>query len=265
MRLQYRLLPVGCLVSLLSLLLLSPLSASSQTSLSDTRFSEVGLRLNREKLTGGRSPWHEDTVEWLHQFERRKVVIGRMVHNRRFGLADTTAGLSGYFPLGTATTGFIDYAASSTHRVLPRDSVHVQLSRALANGWGLAGGLKHVRYDNARVDIADLTVERYFSSYRAAFTLLPSRSNVAGSATSYRLQLGYYYGERNNVQFVVGDGTEVDRPSAIGQVLATSVRSLGLYGRHWLSPAWAFEYGAGHTVQGGFTRRSMDAGVRYRF
>lgn len=245
--------------------LLWPLAASPQSPLSDTRYSEVGLRLNRENLTGGRTPWREDTVELLHQFDKRKVVLGRVVHSQRFGLSDTTVGLSGYVPLGEATTGFIDYAASSTHRVLPRDSVHMQLSRALANGWGLAGGLKHVRYDSARVDIADLTVERYFSNYRAAFTLLPSRSNVAGSATSYRLQLGYYYGERNNVQFVVGDGTEVERPTAINQLLATSVRSLGLYGRHWINPAWAFEYGAGQTVQGGFTRRSMDAGIRYRF
>lgn len=244
--------------------LLLPASIA-QAQLSDTRFSEIGLRVNREHLTGGRSPWQDQTLEVLHQFDKRKLVLGTLQHTERFGLSDTSASLAGYVPLSAQLTGYLEYGASSTHRVLPRDAFRVQLARALAGGWGIAGGLKHVRYDSAEIDVLDLTVERYFSDYRAAFTALPSRSNVAGNATSYRLQFGYYYGERNNIQLVFGDGTEVDRPTAVNQVLATQVRSLGLYGRHWFGQSLAFEYGAGHAVQGTYTRRSLDAGLRYRF
>jgi len=58
-------------------------------------------------------------------------------------------------------------------------------------------GLKHATYNATVVDIADLTVERYFSDFRAAFTVLPAHSSTAGNATSYRFQFGYYYGEEN--------------------------------------------------------------------
>jgi YaiO family outer membrane protein len=228
-------------------------------------FSEIGFRMNRETLTGGRLGWRDDTVELAHQFERRKLLLGRLTQTERFGLSDSTAAIAGYFPFGDQTTVYVEQTLSSTHRVLPRGSTHVQLSRAMAGGWGLIGGWKHVRYDSTDVDVADLGVERYFSNYRAAFTVLPSRSETAGSALSYRLQLGYYYGERNNFQLVMGDGTEVDKPTGAGLIVSTPVRSIGLYGRHWLSSLWAFEYGAGQSVQGGYTRRSLDAGLRFRF
>jgi len=228
-------------------------------------FSEIGFRVTRETLTGGRQGWRDDSVELAHQFERRKLLTGRLTQTERFGLSDSTAAIAGYFPLGDRITGYIEQTMSSTHRVLPRGSTQVQLNRAMAGGWGLIGGWKHVRYDSTEVDVADLGVERYFSSYRAAFTVLPSRSDTAGSAVSYRLQLGYYYGERNNFQLVIGDGTEVDKPTAAGLIVSTPVRSLGFYGRHWLSSLWAFEYGAGQSVQGGYSRRSLDAGLRYRF
>ena len=122
-----------------------------------------------------------------------------------------------------------------------------------------------MRYNTTKVDVAELTVERYFSDYRIAFSVYPSRSQVAGNATSYRLQLSHYYGEENNIQLMVVRGTEVDKPTGVDTVLATSVRSAALFGRHWMTRNLGLTYSIGHTEQGASTRKAVNVGLRYRF
>lgn len=227
--------------------------------------SEIALAHTRETLSNNPNDWKDTQLELLHQFAPRKLLIGRATSSERFGLHDDTLGLSGYYPLGERTTVFAELTASNTHRVLPRDSLHLQLAQSLPQGWGLIGGLRQVTYDTTVVDIADLTLERYISDYRVALTVYPSHSQIAGSATSYRLQLSRYYGDENNIQLMLVRGIEVDKPTGVDSVLATSVRSLALFGRHWLTRDWGLGYGLGHTVQGESTRRSASVDLRYRF
>ena len=228
-------------------------------------YTEVAFAHMRETLSNNPNDWTDTQLELLHRFALRKLLIGRATSSERFGLHDNTLGLSGYYPLGERTTAYAELSSSDTHRVLPRDSVHLQLAQSLAQGWGAIAGLRHVSYDTTTVDIADLTLERYFSDYRVALTVYPSHSQIAGTATSYRLQLSRYYSEENNIQLALVRGTEVDKPTDVGAVLATDVRSIALFGRHWLTRSWGLGYGIGHTVQGGSTRRSASIDLRYRF
>lgn len=227
--------------------------------------TEIALAQVRETLSSDPNDWNDTQLELLHQFAPRKLLIGRATGSERYGLHDDTLGLSGYYPLGERTTAYAEVTTSDTHRVLPRDSVHLQLARSLQQGWGVIGGLRRVSYDTTVVDIADLTLERYFSDYRVALTAYPSRSHTAGRATSYRLQLSRYYGEENNIQLMMVSGTEVDKPTGVDQILAMSVRSVALFGRHWLTREWGIGYGIGYTEQGKSTRRSASLGLRYRF
>lgn len=228
-------------------------------------YTEIALAQVRETLSSDPNDWKDTQLELLHQFAPRKLLIGRATGSERYGLHDDTLGLSGYYPLGERTTAYAEATTSNTHRVLARDSVHLQLAQSLQQGWGLIGGLRRVSYDTTVVAIADLTVERYFSDYRVALTAYPSRSQTAGSAASYRLQFSRYYGEENNIQLMLVSGTEVDKPTGVDQVLATSVRSVALFGRHWLTREWSIGYGIGYTEQGESTRRSASLGLRYRF
>ena len=227
--------------------------------------TDIVLAHTRETLSNNPNDWKDTQLELLRQFAPRKLLIGRATSSERFGLHDDTLGLSGYYPLGERTTVFAELTASNTHRVLPRDSLHLQLAQSLPQGWGLIAGLRQVTYDTTVVDIADLTLERYISDYRVAFTVYPSHSQIAGSATSYRLQLSRYYGDENNIQLMLVRGIEVDKPTGVDSVLATSVRGLALFGRHWLTRDWGLGYGLGHTVQGESTRRSASVDLRYRF
>jgi YaiO family outer membrane protein len=238
-----------------------PASAAEE----EAPYTEIGLSHGRETLSNHPNDWTDSQLEAVRKFGRHKVLIGRVTSSERFGLHDNTIGLAGYHPLGERTVGYAEINVSDTHRVLPRGSVHVQLAHSLSHGWGLIGGLKHVTYNVTEVDIADLTVERYFSSYRAAVTVYPSHSRIAGSATSYRLQIGRYYGADSNIQLLYASGVEVDKPTGVDSVLATSVRALALFGRHSLTREWALAYGVSHTKQGNSTRRGVNLGVRYRF
>ena len=228
-------------------------------------YTEFALSHARETLSNNPNAWSDTQLELLHMFAPRQLLIGRATRSERFGLHDNTLGLSGYYPLAEGTTAYVELTSSDTHRVLARDTLHVQLAQVLPLGWGVLGGLRHMNYNTTAVDIADLTLERYFSDYRIAFTAYPSRSQVAGNAISYRLQFSRYYGEENNIQLIMVRGTEVDKPTGIDSVLATSVRSAALFGRHWLTRNLGLAYSIGYTVQRESTRRAVNLGLRYRF
>lgn len=228
-------------------------------------YTEVAAGHTRENVSNQPNNWTESSVEVLHKFGARKVLIGRITGTERFGLHDSTVSVAGYHPLGERTTVYAEFAASGTHRVLPRDVLHLQLTQNLGGGWGAIGGLKRMRYDTTTVAIADLGLEVYFSSFRLAFTALPAHSTSAGNASSYRLQLGHYYGDDNNVQLVLATGDEVDHPVALGSIVKTPVRSTAIYGRHWVARDWAITYNLGRTRQGESRRDAAGIGLRYRF
>ena len=240
-------------------------SAPARASAARPGRTQLAIRNARERLSNGTPDWRDSGLEVLHEFEKRKVLLGSVVESSRFGLRDRTATLEGYYPLSERTTGYFMAAASDTHRVLAKDTIQAQLAHAFGKGWGVMAGLRRADYNTTSVDIADLTLERYFSNFRAAFTVLPAHSSSAGNATSYRLQFGYYYGDEQRVQFMYANGTEVDRPSGADLVIATRVRSSVIYGRHWITNAWALDYGLGRAAQGTVNRNAASVGLRYRF
>ena len=240
----------------------APLELRSSRNLSYTEFAAGHVH---ESVSNQPDAWTESQIELLRKFDDRKLLIARLVATERFGLHDTTASIAGYYPLGERTTIYAEAMASAAHRFLPRDALHLQLAHSLGGGWGASGGLKRMRYDNTIVDIADVTLEYYFSSLRIALTVLPSHSSTAGSASSYRVQLGHYYGNENNVQFLVVAGDEVDKAIAAGAIVKTNVRSTAVYGRHWFARDWALTYTLARTQQGQSRRDAAGVGLRYRF
>lgn len=228
-------------------------------------FTEIDISTRIESPDNSTPEWRDHRIELLHQYAPRTLALGRLGRAERFGTSDNYMALAGYLPFGERTTAFAEWVTSPEHRFLARDSLQLQLHRSLPAGWGIEGGMRTMRFNTAKVDVYNLAVEKYFASWRTAVTVLPSHSDAAGNATSYRWQLGYYYGDRNNFQLVIADGREVDKPAALGVILATRVSTVEIYGRHWISPNWAINYGAGETRQGNVSRRNLSAGLHYRF
>lgn len=228
-----------------------------------TRSLEAGVAL--ETLSNGTPNWRDTYVAYQHRLAERTGWIGRITSSSRFGLDDTTVLVSGYAPTTSRTSIFVEAALSPTHRVLPRYTLHGQLSHSLPQGWGVQAGLKRLAYNSASIDIVDLTLERYFGPFRLAWTSTPSHSSTAGNGLGHRLQFGYFYGDDSAVQMLVAAGREVDKPTASAALVATDVRSVAVFGHHAFDAHWGLVYAGGRTHQGDTVRNAGSIGARYRF
>jgi len=98
--------------------------------------TQLALRSARENLSNGSPDWTDSGLEVVHEFEREKSSSVRSWKSSRYGLTDRTLTVEGYYPFSERATGYLLVAASDTHLVLARDTVHAQLAYALRDGWG---------------------------------------------------------------------------------------------------------------------------------
>lgn len=243
----------------------SATGAVTNTSASDASFTEIAAGTTRETLSNDAPDWTNTHLSILHQFAARQSLGLDIARISRFGLSDETLTLSAYTPAGSKTTLFFEAMKSRNPNFLARDSLQAQLLQSFDEGFGAAVGVRHARYENSNVTIGEITLEKYFSDYRAAFSVLPSHSTTAGNATSYRAAFARYYGERSNVQIAASRGTELERANALLPIIATDVRSVTLYGRHGLNSAWAFDYALGRSKRANVTHHELSVGASFRF
>lgn len=218
-----------------------------------------------ERLSGGRADWRSADLSVMARNDRKQSYYGRARRTERFDLRDSELQAGTYQPIGAAWGLQLEARASSTHRVLPRDSVFVQLDRRLEHGWGIQAGYRRSRYTASGTDLVIGTVERYFSAYRAAYSVYLGRPDGAGFSPSHRLQLGYYYAERSFVAVSVAAGREVENVPP-GGLLTSRVNAVSLSGRHEFAPGWAISYQLYRQRQGDlYTRRGLALGIRRAF
>lgn len=213
---------------LLALLLAAPTLPAAENA---GAWNEIEVGLSRENLDDQRQDWREGFASFTRRDAENRTWIGRLAKTRRFDQNDSNLQLSGHFPMVPGTTGLVELDVSPTHRVLPTHRLRGEISQSLPHGFGIAGGVRHITYNHSSSDGIDLTLERYFSDFRIAYTYDASRSDRAGHADGHRAQGSYYYGEGSRATFAYATGTEVDRPEA-GITQSTRVEGFALYGRH---------------------------------
>lgn len=244
-----------------SLLLSLPRSALADAPGPSTT---LGVNLSGETLGDGVSDWSERAVRVRRDFDRRKLVEAGVASTRRFGLSDRQFSGTAVWPMGEKLTGSVDASYSGTHRILPRNAVGAALQYEFRPAWLLRGGARTTRYDEDRVNQASLALEHYFSDYGMTVSWLPTR--VFGvTAHSYALQGAWYYGDRDAVSLTMATGREATTIER-GTVVLGKVESVGIGGRHMLSPAWSANYGISYTRQGGlYTRKGLSIGLAYTY
>jgi hypothetical protein len=149
----------------------------------------------------------------------------------------------------------------------PKYTLYSQFNQALSDEWGLGFGVRQSEYNFTTSHLLSVSAERYFGSFRGAYTLYTNGASGAfGSAQ--RIQVNYFYGERNTVGLAYTSGRDVDHlgNAAIG-LPANDVRDLTLSGRHWLSPNWALTYDVLSQEQGilAARRQGLRLGVSRSF
>jgi YaiO family outer membrane protein len=220
-----------------------------------------------EHLTGGKPDWKSVYLEAAHSFAPRQALYGMLRQTERFDLRDREVSAGYAHPFGSQWTGVIEASHSPEHNVLPEKSLFGQVYWSARGGWVLNGGARFNQYSSTDTRILTAGVERYFSSYRAAYTLYNGKPEDTGSASSHRLAFDHYYdGERSRIGVAVAWGREVENVGPPSGIVSSDVRALALVGRHWLTPDWAVAWEVGTHEQGDLYRRTGGRlGLRYHF
>lgn len=228
--------------------------------------TEVEAGFSYENLSSGYDDWRSVYLEGVHHFAPRKTLYGMVRETERFDLRDlqVTAGL--YHPVGEQWTALVEASYSPEHNVLPQYSVFGQMHVALPAGWGAALGYRYSEYTDTRASTLVLDLERYFGNFRGAYTLYLGYTPDAPTVAAHRFLLTYYYGERSSVGASFTFGEEVANVGPPTGVTTTDIRTFVLFGRHWLSPAWAVSYELVRQEQGSlYQYNGIRLGLRHRF
>lgn len=223
--------------------------------------------LTHEELTDDKPDWDSAYLEGAHDFAPRRTLYGVVRETERFDLRDTELAAAYYHPFGTTWTAQIEASASPDHNVLPEASVLGQLTWGFGEGWLLNGGARFSEYTDTSTRLLMAGIERYFGSYRVAYTVTNGKPEGASSAPSHRVALDHYYNnERSRIGFSVAWGSEVENVGPPTGVLVTEIRAIAVVGRHWVTPKWALAWEVGTHEQGDFYRRTGGRlGLRYSF
>ncbi|MBA2620481.1 MAG: YaiO family outer membrane beta-barrel protein [Acidobacteria bacterium] len=225
---------------------------------------EVEIGASVEHLSNGFAAWREAYLSVSKRFKSRQAIYGVYRETSRVRLNDCEMTAGFYQPVGKRSTFFVEASASPTHRVLPKFSTLLQIEHSLKKGWGAQAGWRHTEYNTARTNTGIFTAEKYFSNYRAAYTVYLTNLAGIGTSAAHRVQLTRYYNEKSSVNFSFAAGREVENLGA--RVLRTDVQSFGVGGRHWINARWGLNYNYGFVRQGSiYTRQGFNFGIRYRF
>jgi YaiO family outer membrane protein len=215
---------------------------------------EAGL--SHETVTNNNADWNSVYLEAAHGFAPRQTLYGALREVERFDLRDSQIEAGYYHPLTGRLVGHVEGSASPDHHVLPKGSLFGEFALALDAGWVVAGGVRKSEYTATGTRVITASLERYFSRYRAFYTLANGKPEDAGSASSHRIGVDYYYaGERSRAGVSATWGREVENIVPAG-IVTSDVRALNVYGRHWIAPQWAVTWELGTHEQGDFYRRT---------
>lgn len=229
------------------------------------RPNEIELTGSFDDLSDGRDAWRGITLRLSHDFSRRENIYAILRGTDRFNEADQELRVGGYLALSEKWTLNLESSVSPSHEVLPHWSVSGRIQRDLSDGWNVQLGLLHRKYTRVESDTGSLTFERYWSDYRAAYTLSTTRIDGGSPGYTHTVQADYFYDDRSFVGAFGYVGEELESLGR-GVLLVRDTHGLGLRGVHWFRPEWALTWLVEQQyIEDAFTRRGAFLGLRHRF
>lgn len=219
-----------------------------------------------ETLTNGKPDWKSIYLEAAHDFAKRQTLYGLVRETDRFDFRDTELAMGYYHPFTEHITAQIEGSHSPEHNVLPENALFAGASWEMSKGWVASGGVRYNQYTDNDSRVLNAGLERYFGSYRAFYAIYNGKPQGAPSASAQRLGIDYYYGEASRLGVGLTWGREVENVGPPTGIITSDVRALSIYGRHWISPAWAVSWEALRHEQGDlYTRTGVRLGLRHHF
>src|SRR5689334_13997043 len=100
----------------------------------------------QESLTNGKPDWKSIYLEAAHDFAKRQTLYGGVRETERFDFRDTELAAGYYHPLREHLTVQIEGSHSSSHNVLPENSIFGAAAWELPKGWVASGGVRYNQY-----------------------------------------------------------------------------------------------------------------------
>jgi YaiO family outer membrane protein len=242
-----------------------PLSSyATEAPVNTANIIEAGL--SQDTLSNGYDGWNSQYLDGYHSYGDRHAVYGELRQTSRFNLIDHEISGGYYHPLNDTWTGLFGANISPEHTVLATAAEFAQLQKAFNGGWDIQAGLRHSLYSTTATDLLTLTAEKYWASYRFAYSFFLGKPEGVGAAPSNMLQLSNYYGEHNYITLGVSKGIQVENLGNNLGVLTMNVLSSSISGHHWFNSTWGLSYEAVDEHQGNlYLRESLRLGLLYAF
>src|SRR5690349_5447944 len=219
-----------------------------------------------ESLTNSKPDWKSIYLEAAHDFAKRQTLYGGVRETDRFDFRDTEMAAGYYHPFTEHFTAQIEGSHSSSHNVLPENSLFTAAAWELSKGWVASGGVRYNQYTDNDSRVLNAGIERYVGSYRVFYGLFNGKPQGAPSASAQRFGMDYYYGEKSRIGAAITWGREVEYVGPPTGIITSDVRAISLYGRHWFTPAWAVSWEALRQEQGDlYTRTGVRLGLRHLY
>ena len=215
---------------------------------------QVMLAASVESLSNDQPDWNNQSlrIDW-HATDSFQV-FASAGRNERFDEPDTPVSAGTRVEFLDLWHAGLELGYTNNANFLPDNGYTAYAGRRFDQGW--VGELRAQRrnYDTATVTIWSARAERYFSDYRAAYTLYVSRLHGLANAVSHAFTLDWYRTAdfSAGVTVAFGDENEAIGP---GLVLESSVASITINGRYALNRRFSLNGWVGVHEQGDFYRR----------
>lgn len=215
---------------------------------------QVTLAAFRENLSGDLPGWHSESLRVDWDATANLQLLAAVSRNERFNRLDRTylAGMRRQLP--DKWHAGLEYEATPNAKFLPENGFAAFAGRRLGHGWVAEVRARRRNYDTATVTVWSLQAERYFSDYRAAYTMHVARLHGLANSVSHVMTLNWYRTQNSSFGVTIAYGDETEAVG-LGQVLETSVSSLTINGQHALNRRFTLNWWLGTHEQGDFYRR----------
>jgi YaiO family outer membrane protein len=217
-----------------------------------------------DQLDNDSGNWHRTYVYADMPFNDHDIVYASYARFERYDFVDTQLGVGGSVTLADSWYAALDAMFASRPDFLPETTIGANLGYRVSRGWVIGTGLKHRKYPETEVSSGGLSIEKYLGNFRVAYLAELARLD-SETAVTHRATINFYLDRGTQYGLSIAGGKEVESVGA-GQILRTSVRAIGLSGRHplgsYLSIVWRVSahrqgdfysrYTTGLSIAGGF-------------
>jgi YaiO family outer membrane protein len=244
---------------------------------------QVETGVGVETLDNGSPDWRQLDVALRRRFDDGATAEVALREAQRYGRTDRELALGGLWNIGPDATVSLRGTTAGAANFLPRQSVAIDATQRLLDGWVASIGLVRNRFEgidspSTGTTLLRLGIERYAGAWRLAGGLTQARLDGGASAMGWRLQADRYVGEAGRVGLLVAGGEELEKDPA--GVISTQVNTFVLLARWPVAPGWALTGEAGSThvsnivrrvdgaslsLPGGYQRSGVRIGVQHEF